>query len=345
MSALTTTNMNIAISITTLQELQAYCAVIAKTEMIPKAYQGKPDNILVAVMQGQELGLKPLQALQSIAVINGIPSIYGDAGLSLVRSSGLLAEFEEWLEIDGQKVTEIPNLIEAAEKGRRIVQWCKSRRKDSTVPRITTYSVTDAKIAKLWLKKKKYPNGDTVESPWCTSPARMLMFRCRGFNLRDEFGDVLKGTRLYEEAMDFDLDMEQTAPGVYQASQEEIKKPSNLGDILKANAPKTVSTPTAEAPVPPPSEAPPEPPPSEPVPPSEPPPQPEEPKPEPSKPPVSIVPLIQDALAKLSTSAKGTALVAGIRKMFKLKPDVQWPDDVSHHPLFLNALKDAEKKL
>lgn len=328
-TALSTSTMNITIQISTLQELQAYCAIIAKTDMIPKAYQGKADSILVAVMHGQELGLKPLQALQSIAVINGIPSIYGDAGLSLVRSSGLLAEFDEWLEIEGQRVNEIPNLIEAADKGHRIVQWCKSRRKDSTVPRITTYSVTDAKLAKLWLKKKKYPDGNTVDSPWCTSPGRMLMFRCRGFNLRDEFGDVLKGTRLYEEAMDYDLDMQPDAAGVYQAppATPEPVKATPLAEMLKANAPKPVVVPATTTP------------PEEPV-------KSEPPKPAPPAEPLpNLIAEIKDLLATLGSTAKGAALANGIRKMFKLKADEEYPAEVAHHQLFVNALKDAVTKV
>lgn len=335
-TALATSTMNIAIQINTLQELQAYCAIIAKTDMIPKGYQGKPDSILVAVMHGQELGLKPLQALQSIAVINGIPSIYGDAGLSLVRSSGLLAEFDEWLEIEGQRVNEVPNLIEAADKGHRIVQWCRSRRKDSTIPRITTYSVTDAKLAKLWLKKKKYADGNVVESPWCTNPGRMLMFRCRGFNLRDEFGDVLKGTRLYEEAMDFDIDMELDQQGAYKAPDAAPTKPSSLAETLKANAPKPVVPPTPTEPS------------AETTPPTETSAPSQEPPPTDSATPpqeLSIVPQIQEEIATLIKTPKGTALLNGIRKMFKVKNDDLWPNDPGHHKLYLNALKEAVGKL
>ena len=45
--------------------------------------------------------LKGLQSLQSIAVVNGIPSLYGDSVLGLVRASGLLEEVDEWFDVDG----------------------------------------------------------------------------------------------------------------------------------------------------------------------------------------------------------------------------------------------------
>ena len=44
---------------------------LSKSGLVPKDFQGKPENVFVAIQWGLELGLAPLQALQSIAVING----------------------------------------------------------------------------------------------------------------------------------------------------------------------------------------------------------------------------------------------------------------------------------
>ncbi|CAF2142801.1 unnamed protein product [Rotaria magnacalcarata] len=57
-----------------LKEAMEYAQIIANSTMVPKNYQGKPGDMLVAVQMGAELGLKPIQALQNIAVINGRPS-------------------------------------------------------------------------------------------------------------------------------------------------------------------------------------------------------------------------------------------------------------------------------
>ncbi|MDH5626650.1 MAG: recombinase RecT [Candidatus Krumholzibacteria bacterium] len=329
-----------SLKIETLEDMRNYCTIISKTELVPKAYRGKPDDIMVAVSMGQALGLNFFMSLQSIASINGVPSVYGDAGLAIVRNSGLLEDFREWLEIDGQKVAEVPDLIDAAAKGHRIVRWCRSKRKGMTEPRITSYSVTDAKTAKLWLKKG-YEGKDT---PWCTNPDRMLMFRARGFNLRDEFGDVLKGFKFVEEVQDYDLEMAKDTGGTYQPVAEEqglMKTPSNLGDILKAHAPKMTTAPVLAAPPaePPPSDPPPaDPPPAEPTP---------EPPPKPAPTPATVPPPteINAMVEKLLKGAKGMALLNGIRKMFKMKGEELCPADPAHHALYLQALKDAEKKL
>jgi hypothetical protein len=63
-------------------------------------------------------------------------------------------------------------------------------RKGRSKPLVTKYTIQDAKIAKKW------PGKDN--SPWATAPKRMLMFRARGFNLRDNFSDVLKGFQIAE---------------------------------------------------------------------------------------------------------------------------------------------------
>ena len=52
------------------------------------------------------------------------------------------------------------------------------------------FSVQDAKRAGLWGKM----SASGKPTPWVLYPDRMLLFRARGFNLRDNFGDVLKGS-------------------------------------------------------------------------------------------------------------------------------------------------------
>jgi len=213
-----TRTVSISLQLNTLPDIQAYCKVLAATDMIPKAYKGKPDDILVAIMHGMELGFQPLQALQSIAVVNGVPSIYGDAALALVRSSGLLEDFDEWFEIDGKRIdgNSFP-IFKLADDGKAVVSFCMSKRKGCKL-RITNYSIEDAKRAGLW--EKKGANG--FPTPWCTVPQRMMMFRPRSWNLRDNFGDILKGFKFYEEQMD--IETEQGPDGAYSVSIEQGKE-------------------------------------------------------------------------------------------------------------------------
>ena len=162
---------------TTLDEAMRFSDMLAKSSMVPKAYQGKPEDVLVAVQWGKELGLAPLQALQNIACINGKPSVYGDAAMALVQNSPVCENIEEFIENEG---TPNPTAV------------CVAHRKNRT-PITARFSVEDAKRAGLWGK----------QGPWTAYPKRMLQMRARGFALRDAFPDVLKGLITVEEANDY----------------------------------------------------------------------------------------------------------------------------------------------
>lgn len=175
MNQLATTNQGFAP--TTLTEAMTFSEMLSKSQMVPKAYQGKPEDVLVAMQWGRELGLAPLQALQNIACINGKPSVYGDAAMALVQASPVCEDIEEFFEGEGT-----PNPVAvciAQRKGRKPVK--------------ATFSLEDAKRAGLWGKP----------GPWQAYPKRMMQMRARGFALRDAFPDVLKGLITAEEAQDF----------------------------------------------------------------------------------------------------------------------------------------------
>lgn len=172
---LTTTNQGFAP--VTLDEAMRFSDMLAKSQMVPKAYQGKPEDVLVAIQWGRELGLAPLQALQNIACINGKPSVYGDAAMALVQASPVCDGVDESIEGEGT-----PNPVAV----------CIARRKGRN-PVIVRFSVEDAKRAGLWGKA----------GPWQAYPKRMLQMRARGFALRDAFPDVLKGLITAEEAQDY----------------------------------------------------------------------------------------------------------------------------------------------
>ncbi len=172
---LTTTRQGFAPA--TITEAMEFSKMLADSSMVPRAYQGKPQDIMVCVQWGYEIGLAPMQALQNIAVINGKPSVYGDAAMALVQASPVCEGVEEYMEGEGT-----PNPVAV----------CVAHRKGRK-PVTAKFSVEDAKRAGLWGK----------QGPWQAYPKRMLAMRARGFALRDAFPDVLKGLITAEEAQDF----------------------------------------------------------------------------------------------------------------------------------------------
>lgn len=155
----------------TFEQALTFAGYMADSDMVPKDFKGKPGNCLIAMQWGAEVGLKPMQALQNIAVINGRPALWGDSVIALVRSSPLCEYVSE--SDDGKTAT------------------CKVKRRGEPEQE-RTFSMEDAKLAGLLGK----------QGPWTQYPKRMRQMRARAFALRDVFPDVLKGLPVAEEVMD-----------------------------------------------------------------------------------------------------------------------------------------------
>lgn len=208
----------------TMSEAIEFSERLSRSQMVPKNYQGKPDDILVAVQWGFEIGLAPLQALQNISVINGKPSVYGDAAMALVQASPVCEGVEEFIEAEG---TSNP------------VAVCIAHRKGRK-PVTVRFSVEDAKRAGLWGKV----------GPWQAYPKRMLQMRARGFALRDAFPDVLKGLITVEEAQDFPDDAKPQAPKDITPRNplDAIAPPKSIGETYEVLEAEVVSDDNAKEP-------------------------------------------------------------------------------------------------
>jgi RecT family len=153
---------------------------LSKSNMIPKSYIGKPMDMLVAIDMGKQVGLGTMQSLQSIAVINGMPSMYSDAPLAVCQSHPSFEWIkEEPITIDNGEITGYSCIV-------------KRRNHE---PHTYSFTINDAKKAGLWGK----------QGPWSQYPARMLQMRARGFALRNTFPDALKGIQIAEEVQDIQV--------------------------------------------------------------------------------------------------------------------------------------------
>jgi len=255
------------------------------------------ETAVAAILHGMEVGLPPMMALQSIAMINGRPSVWGDAALGLCERSGLLDDHEEFME--GVEFTDSWKAV------------CLVHRKGKK-PKKGEFSVAEAKRAQLWAKP----------GPWQGYAKRMLQMRARAFALRDAFPDVLKGLAIIEEQQDvpmqdgislqpppppighnrppadeviIDAVVETDGGSVQVGAPREIPVPANQNepapepeseDVPPEDMPQEAPQ-TPPAPPPPPPAPEPPPPPSEPAPPTPPPPP--APKPAPAEAPVREV--------------------------------------------------------
>jgi len=159
--------------VSTVEQAIKVSELLAASNFCPTNMKGKPGDILVCLQMGQELGLKPMQAIQNIAVINGRPSIWGDAMLAVCRQSPYWEYIHEEINVNTMTAT------------------CIVKRKNEPEFK-ASFSQKDAQTAGLWDKA----------GPWKQYPKRMLQMRARGFALRDCFPDLLRGIIIKEEAED-----------------------------------------------------------------------------------------------------------------------------------------------
>lgn len=205
------------IKLTTLDELWRFAKIVATTDFVPKDFRGKPESTMIAIQYGMEVALTPMMALQTIGVINGKPGLHTDGPLAVVRGSGLLKEISEGLVVrtgdklacscvrwarDGECIHVRAATVKFANPAEERVAVCLVHRRGAADPHIQTFGVVDAKQAKLWMRTGR----EGQSTPWVTHPDTMLKFKARGFALRDEFGDILKGLRSREELEEFGLD-------------------------------------------------------------------------------------------------------------------------------------------
>lgn len=182
------------IVLATMDEIWRFAETVIASGMAPKGINN-PAAATIVIQMGMELGLPPMASLQNIAPINGRPSIWGDAMLGVVRATHELDKFEEWYELNGARVERTPTDYQDG-----LTAVCRVTRRGYS-PAESSFSVADAKRAKLWSKP----------GPWTEYPSRMMKMRARSYALRDSFGDALRGLYSAEEERDL-RDMRDVTP-------------------------------------------------------------------------------------------------------------------------------------
>ena len=173
------------------EDVQRIAKMAVAAGLTPKGRKDTDDQLvakaIMAIMQGLECGVPPIQALQHIAMINGRAVMYGDLLTALLWSKGF--KVRKW--VDGV--------------GEARIAHAEIIRPDGTVI-AKTFSVAQARKAKLWDERatvKKQWDGKLEEkpndSPWYKFDERMLEWRAFGFAVKDGAADATHGMMVREE--------------------------------------------------------------------------------------------------------------------------------------------------
>lgn len=195
-----------------------FASTLLGTQMVPTHFK-RPQEVLAAILYGQELGFAPMQALQAIHVINGKPSLDTNAMKALIIQNGGRFETVKWTD------------TECTLRGVR-GEWKEE----------FSYTMKDATQAQLNKKDN-----------WLKMPKDMLYARVISRIARNMFGDVTKGFYTKEEMQDSASEepknvtpIKQTPPKLTTVQKQEIEdrkktvETSTDGDSLEVLADGTV---------------------------------------------------------------------------------------------------------
>lgn len=187
----------------TFSQLHEFVKTIADAGMCPKNHcgaDGKPNlaSMKAAIIFGDTLGVGPLASLRNVSVINGMPCVWGDLALSLVK-------------VHPQFVDVIEEEIEGG--------WRCTVKRRGKKDVVRSFTVAEAKKAGLW-EAQNVSDNRRKYSPWVKYPSRMLQMRARGFALRDQFPDAFSGVGITEEYIDIEVEQ----PLIEEKPEEKLKK-------------------------------------------------------------------------------------------------------------------------
>lgn len=165
-----------------------FADVIAKAAFLPEGLRGNAGNVFMAIMEGLDLGLRPMQALRMIDVIKGKPGLKPEAMRALILAAGH--------ELEIVKSTDDECVI-------------KGKRRGSDIWHEAGFTIAQARQAKL------------AGENWQKYPADMLVARATGRLARRFFADVIGGLPSIDDLKD--LEPEPARPTLAQAVADREK--------------------------------------------------------------------------------------------------------------------------
>lgn len=161
-----------------------------KGNMLPKGCT--PDEAFARIIAGADLGLKPFQAINGIAILNGKPTLHSDSIPAIVMATGMVEDM-------GHK-------FEGQDEDLSCTFYCK--RKGIEQVQEWTYSVKEARQAGL-----------LNNIVWKNHTRKMLFNRARTYCFRNTFPDVLGNLYSYEEASEINTNI------------QTVEKPDNIEEL------------------------------------------------------------------------------------------------------------------
>ena len=157
---------------------QAYkiACIMAKSDIVPAHYRGRPENAFIAVQTAYRMNLDPMMIMQNTFVVSGKLGMNSSFAISLANSSGL---FEGGIRYR----------IEGSDNSLKVTAYTNLKKTGEEIS--YTIGMKEA-TAENWTKNPKYR----------TLPELMLRYRAATLLIRTHAPEVLNGMHMVEEIED-----------------------------------------------------------------------------------------------------------------------------------------------
>ena len=162
------------------QQVQFMAEFLSQSDLVPKDYQRKPANVLIALSMAERMKADPMMVMQNLYVIHGRPSWSSQFLISCLNSCGRFSSLQ--FEFSGDINTDAWSCFAYA-----------TELKTNEVLKGPSVSIAMAKD-EGWHGK----NG----SKWKTLPELMLTYRAAAFFIRTKAPEVSLGMRTKDESID-----------------------------------------------------------------------------------------------------------------------------------------------
>ena len=187
MSALITAS-NTLPTVQEFQTMKDLGSMAVKSGFLPTSIN-TAEKAIIIMLKGRELGIPPMQAFSSIAVVNGKPTMSAELMLSMIFKN-VVGAVVDFISTDEKEC-----IVEAKRPNGKKTKF--------------RFSMEDAKRANL-----------AGKGPWVTYPAAMLRARCISAMARAMFPDALSGVVYTPEELGAQVDDEGAVIDVVDAPSE-----------------------------------------------------------------------------------------------------------------------------
>ena len=192
-------------SLQSFELAQRAAALLAKSSLVPKEYQGNLPNCVIALNMASRMGADPLMVMQNLYIVHGRPGWSSQFLISTFNTSGRFSALRyEWVGEEGKD------------------SWgCRAWAIEKATEEKLIGSTITISLAKKegWYQKSG--------SKWQTMPQQMLMYRAAAWFIRAYAPELAMGMHTEEEIIDITPDEYRILKDV----EQEIKENANTETI------------------------------------------------------------------------------------------------------------------